>query len=121
MADSLDVGQTDWLVFAYSVMLLVEKDPEPFVTHVYRRIFERPKHVTLQAAVRKTQDAYTQRYIAWRLRREPSVRRQVQQYASQLRDGQQRSDEDIQVVQDTGTRRPDVLPGLVRASGFDMF
>lgn len=109
------IGRNEWLVFAYTVMLLVEADPEPSMTHIYRRLFERPKNVSLQAAVRKVQGESAANYVAYKLKQLPKVQRQVRQYASQVRDEERQQQQDIEILQDKGTRRPDILPGL--ASG----
>ncbi len=113
----------NWLIFVYAVMQLADTYPDTYVLELYSILFDRPSHLTLEQATSMTHNAQTHRDITYRIAAHPELVSKVKRYAIELskklnpKVRPQRAN-NIEVVKDTGTRRPAVLPGANWSSSF---
>ena len=107
-----------WLVFVYAVMQLAEICSDAYVLEIHSMLFERPGHLMLEQAAKIIYSPQTHRDITHKVAACPDTSAIVQQYAMSLSKRFVSSPPkpkrtcDIQVIKDTGTRRPNVMPGL---------
>jgi len=113
-----------WSTFVLATLLAMQENPDKFTGHVYNILFDRPPKTSLEHAVSWVKTPQSESAIMRRLAAFPEVTAKVHEFESEVsydetsrgNSSDKRGQGGIELLKDTGKRRPSTFPGQDSAS-----